>query len=287
MRIEFVQKIIDVIRNKKKRILKNAQNASMGDILNKIAELEYVHIPAQSTHKETFAKYKGIYRGKEIVLFGSGATIQQYTKQENAIQVGVNHTFSLDFLELDYLFVQDYLNISTDKNNNIQKLADNYRAGKCKKFYGIHFEEARIPEINALNANAERYYFIDHEVPTTRYATFSSDITTRPLNEWSSVIFAALEFILYTHPKRIYIAGCDCSSTGHIHWDDYNLSNHEENLLLYGWKTMKKFINSNYPDIEVISINPVGLKGMFKDVYTRKYVDAHPELLKENVEIID
>lgn len=53
-----------------------------------------------------------------------------------------------------------------------------------------------------------------------------------------------------------------------------------------GYKMFKKFISIHYPSIEIISVNPVGLKGIFKDVYTQKYVDEHPELRKENIEII-
>jgi hypothetical protein len=34
-----------------------------------------------------------------------------------------------------------------------------------------------------------------------------------------------------------------------------------------GWKDLKKFAQIYYPDTEIISINPVGLKGLFTDVY--------------------
>ena len=53
-----------------------------------------------------------------------------------------------------------------------------------------------------------------------------------------------------------------------------------------GYKKFKEFIDIYYPDVEVISVNPVGLKGLFRDVYTQNFVDAHPELKKENIEII-
>ena len=61
----------------------------------------------------------------------------------------------------------------------------------------------------------------------------------------------------------------------------YNL-----NKMLTGYKKLKKFIDIYYPDIEIISVNPVGLKGLFKDVYTQSYVDEHPELLNKNIEIL-
>ena len=33
------------------------------------------------------------------------------------------------------------------------------------------------------------------------------------------------------------------------------------------WKKLNFFANRYYPDTEIISINPVGLKGIFKDIY--------------------
>ncbi len=35
------------------------------------------------------------------------------------------------------------------------------------------------------------------------------------------------------------------------------------------YQEMKRFAQIHYPETEIISINPVGLKGMFKDIYTR------------------
>ena len=49
---------------------------------------------------------------------------------------------------------------------------------------------------------------------------------------------------------------------------------------------LKNIISNLYPKTEIISVNPVGLKGLFKDVYTQSYVDEHPELLNENIEIL-
>ena len=33
------------------------------------------------------------------------------------------------------------------------------------------------------------------------------------------------------------------------------------------WLKLRDFIKAFYPDIEIVSINPVGLKGLFKDCY--------------------
>ena len=39
------------------------------------------------------------------------------------------------------------------------------------------------------------------------------------------------------------------------------------NRVIDKWKELKEFANAFYPDIEIISINPVGLKGIFIDQY--------------------
>ena len=54
-----------------------------------------------------------------------------------------------------------------------------------------------------------------------------------------------------------------------------------------GHRNVKKFSALHYPDMEIISVNPVGLKGMFHDVYTQSYLDAHPELSRSDFEILD
>ena len=33
---------------------------------------------------------------------------------------------------------------------------------------------------------------------------------------------------------------------------------------------IKKFVETYYPETEIISVNPVGLKGIFKDLYQEK-----------------
>ena len=41
-----------------------------------------------------------------------------------------------------------------------------------------------------------------------------------------------------------------------------------------GYAQMKMFARFYYPETEIISINHVGLCGLFKDVYTDEYLEA-------------
>ena len=126
-----------------------------------------------------------------------------------------------------------------------------------------------IANIDFEQANAEEYYFISHDIRTNFLLT-SPDITARPLHTWGSVAFPALEFALWTHPKRIYLVGFDCALTGYFVQQNLptNTTQAGYDYMYQGWLKMKKFIQAHYPDVEIISINPVKLQGLFKDQYT-------------------
>lgn len=93
-----------------------------------------------------------------------------------------------------------------------------------------------------------------------------------PLLSRASVSFPAIHFALWTHPKRIYLVGCDCNSAPY--WDaksrdkEYLVRADEiTEIMLDGYKDLKQFADTCYPDVEIVSINPVGLKGIFKDLF--------------------
>ena len=232
-------------------------------------KISSVLLPAAFLHREVFPKYRNIHAGRELVIVGAGPTLDDYEPIPGAVHVGVNKTFLCEKLSLDYLFIQDYF-------PDIQDAADAYRPGLCKKFYGRHPDPhvvAPIPERSADEAHAERYFFED--LPTDAACPFPPDISCARLGTFSSVIFPALQFALWTHPKRICLVGCDCSSLGHCREITSKTSAGtpfplEVERLLHGWTKMKEFIEKFYPDVEIISVNPVGLKGMFKDIETQK-----------------
>jgi hypothetical protein len=212
-------------------------------------------------HKITFNKYKNCHNGKNIVLLATGPSLNKYTPFDNVINVGVNRSFMFDKVKLDYLFIQDYI-----ASKNYIKQANLYQGNNVKKFYGILFEEiipeCIIPESDVIDAKAERYYVNTPEIPYR----FTRDIATSPFGDAFSVVFPAMQFILWTNPKKIYLVGCDCAGTNYFCGNEQtvmaldNLSN--------GWQEMKKFVNRHYPDTEIISVNPIGLKGIFNDLYT-------------------
>ena len=216
-------------------------------------------------HQKTFGGYKNIYQGKDVVLLGSGPSLHNYQPIEGAITVGVNKTFLFDKVYLDYLFMHDYQAVK----NYIGK-SENYKNPYLKRFYG-----GIIPESIVIRHNASRYYQhymwdLDYKMPSQG---FPYDIMVEALNCYGSVVYAAMQFILYTNPKRIYIVGCDCAHTGYFDYSQPTVADNAYEFVRRGWVKLKEFAEMYYPETEIISINPVGLKGLFTDVYTEAKVN--------------
>jgi hypothetical protein len=213
---------------------------------------------AQAYHKETFAGYKDKYYGKDVVLAATGPSIKyaDYSRiSKDAIWVGVNRSFLNENIRLDYLFIQD----KASEHYEI----DQYKGNNVKKFYGLlpyrlFYQNLRpIPEDNLKNAGAKR--FVLEELLNSRFAL---NIEIEPLGDFQSVVFSAMQFILYTHPERIFLLGCDCSLNGHFYGGEQSLW---VGPVIENWKRLKHFAQTYYPDTRIISINPVGLKGVFEE----------------------
>lgn len=215
-----------------------------------------------ATQMETFGKYRNCHLGKDIVIVATGPTLNRYHPLKDAIHIGVNAAFNFQSVELDYLFIQD---VAKSSFFDIEKLVQL----NCKKFIGKFLADCPHKKIELaegmfLRANASRYY-----ADTAPSKKIYTDIRFHPLMDFYSIVFPAIHFALFTNPRRIYLVGCDVSESGHFD----NTSNKGpimeggmENWM-HGYSEVKKFAAENYPETEIISINPVGLKGVFKDIY--------------------
>ncbi len=223
-----------------------------------VAEESSRALTVYNLHQQVFPKYKNIHQGKDVVLVATGPSLNDYIPIEGAIHIGVNKAFEYNKVQFDYLFLQDF---SEPTSSYINSFINYNSKGK---FVGIlnhgFIDSCLIPE-KFSNCNGVERYYLD---TLQQKRTFPYDITSEALGDAHSIAFAAMQFILWTHPKRIYLVGCDCSREGYYTGDIGNYLNIE--IVLDGWKRLKEFINIYYPDIEVISVNPVGLKGIFNDI---------------------
>ena len=221
---------------------------------------------------QTFSKYRNAFRGKKIVLVASGPTSKYYTPIKDAIHIGVNFAWKNDKISLDYLFIQDAHDRERAKQftkNVFDKIKHEIFIGKFTNSLDsnwIVFSE----EYSSLSNNIYRYMLSKNSVGQPIF----QDICQYSLVNFRSITFPALHFALFTHPAEIYLVGCDTTSgNGHFYdnADDSKKQSLSTKYTKVGYARMKMFANQYYPDTKIISINPVGLRGLFSDVYTEEY----------------
>ena len=144
-----------------------------------------------------------------------------------------------------------------------------YGRGRCVKFIGLVGEEDWksnfvFPESYAHELGALRYRAVEGTLER-----FALDLSSQPLADCGSVVFSALQFALWMNPRRLYLVGCDCSHGGYFYKDAKASSSGANTLALdrvmQGYAWFKLFAQRYYPATEIVSINPVGLKGLFID----------------------
>lgn len=213
---------------------------------------------------QAFSPFIGIHKGRDIVVVATGPSLQKYRPFPNAIHIGVNTAYKASEIVFDYYFLQDYTGKSVQTVEAIKEKPFVKFFGKfmeCSDFHQQLSSTMEIPEQKALEAGARRYYTDwPPESPIHR------DIRYAPLMEYHSVTFPAIQFALSCNPEKIYLVGCDCSQDGHFNQDKQDRL--EVECVLRGYIALKEFAGKHYPDTEIISINPVGLKGIFQDIYT-------------------
>lgn len=255
-----------------------ALEARLVEIEKKLARIELESdVSTRTLHTATFLPFKDTNRGKELVVVATGPSAAKYKPIEGAVHVGVNRAFKLEGVEFDYLFLQDY------RTKTYLKDANAYRQGKCRKFYGLvvendprhvveegEFHDFVIPREDAEAAEALRYRTDLQDLRQANECRFRYDITSGPLGDFWSVVFSALQFALWTHPKRIYLVGCDCSNAGYFGNSNEKQARLGVDSMVGAYLQLRTFVRRYYSDVEIVSINPVGLKGIFRDIYTEE-----------------
>ena len=89
---------------------------------------------------------------------------------------------------------------------------------------------------------------------------FKKDISKGSLTAVASISFEILQFMLFCGVKKIYLVGHDCNydqgtfakiMIGKQQGAGYWIARY--------WKIVKGWVEENYPDVEIYSINPVAL----------------------------
>lgn len=229
------------------------------------------------THKQSFLEFRNCHYGDTLVLLATGPTMKHYTQPiNNAYHVGMNASFKNEAVKLDYYFTTDY----ESRNDWFEELKD-YDFIKFFGQYstGTYRDRFQVSEKLIRENNARRFF---QGAPSE---DIHLNIAYYPLAAFYTIALQALQFAVYTYPEKIYLVGCDCSSNGYFNGTQQLASNPE--MWIRGYKKMKEFVEHFYPETEIISVNPIGLKGIFHDVYTQEFLDEHPEIDANECEIVD
>jgi hypothetical protein len=302
LQLTSIREMINETQNKvaeSQNVIQSKINEISGNIINTLSynTRNYSRVLArhiheskeiQEIHAKTFAKYRAIYKGRDVVVMGNGPTLNYYEPKKDCITIGANKIMSYDKVKIDYLFLEDRRVLEEEEMEKKILVSD------CKKFFSfLGNSDWGLAEKYRHTKNMEEYCtnllsFIDgvgwdndddfagHTIPF--------NICNSSLSSFGSVIFPAVQFALWTYPKRIYIVGCDCSRVESNEWklnhffDDIKEKNNiiPIKLFVQGWHKIKEFQQRYYPDVEMISINPVFLKGLFKDEFTDSYLIDNP-----------
>lgn len=283
-------RIKDGNEDRTEELLKNLSS----EIVNRQTYINQRLLTASITNHNAFTKFRGCLKGKTVVLVAAGPTVKDFTPIDGAVYVGCNRAFLLDNVNFDFLFAIDKVGIQ-----EYYKEFFEYRTDKCIKFIGDqnlgpHYQ---IPE-NIIPIEKNIYRYITTAGLSNISWTYPLDISIAPLLNPPTVSLQAMQFILWTQPEKVYIVGVDCTCATLKHFTGKNADctfrneNIENNDLLSVelYKSIKEFAQTYYPQTRIISVNPVGLKGIFEDVYTKTYIEKNKNIIDElgnNLKILE
>ena len=275
------------------RLYKENKKPSFDDIkslFNRLLKdertIHKLQLIAANLHPKTFSEFKNSNNGQDIVLIGSGPTLNFFSPQNHCVNIkycALNKAFTYDKVKYDYLFTNDFGFLSL---NDVTEEFINYEGNNCIKFLGDHNGKRnwQIPESLCLKIkNCRRYKTNAWTYPSE----FAFNIDTEIIGNFCTISLQAMQFLLYTNPKRVFLVGIDTTNNGHFSGSEYDeaVRNGEKVDDLHRWSArdwgkLKDFAEIYYPDTEIISVNPIGLKALFRNVYTRDYVKNNQELFE-------
>lgn len=231
-----------------------------------------VTIAAAECNRQAFHSLKNIYRKKDVVICGAGPSLSKYHSIDGAVHIALNRALLYDKVKFDYFFADDWEGI-----NFIEQQILNY---DCKKYFGFHFgpQGARIPESFIIDANAQKYYTDAYMFPGAQYLNLVVDIDKMAIANTHNIGVQIMQVALFMNPSRIYLVGIDASSNGHFSYegiDDKRKKEIDSTLAKYvdvnsvkdEWLKVKELRDVYYPSTRIISINPIGLRGIFEDEF--------------------
>lgn len=211
-------------------------------------------------------QYLNKHLNEECIIFGTGPSIKYFNKSfcEGKILLGSNEMVYYD-IPMDYYMIGDGGNQSRGYYSDPETY-HNYQAN-IQKF-------CRKPPLNRKSSYNQlpdklkgfRYFSVNAE-------TFDSSnpFELNKINDVGTISIELAQFSLICGFSKIFLVGQDCNyKSGSFK------SQVDTEIMKWGltmplkWKLFKNHVTKNYKSTQIISINPVALKGVFKD-----YIDIN------------
>ena len=237
-----------------------------------------ISMAATVANGECFRDIKNCNAGKAVAICGGGPTLQKYVPIPDTLHVALNRALLNKNVKYDWFIADDW--------DGVYFFQDELLNYDCRKFFGHQIGGGyfrQIPESFRIACNAGRYYTDSYMVEDGFASRFTCDIDKMAVGNMPNIALSAMQILLFTHPSKIYLVGCDASQ-GHFvqpdKLDANKIKEQEKDLklavssdrVIQKWLELKAFAEAFYPDVEIISVNPVGLKGIFKDEYQEAFL---------------
>lgn len=218
-----------------------------------------------SKFNKPLEKFKNIHAGKNAILIVPGPSFTKkwsnkpyFPAYKNSIKFTANRMIYINpdvANECDYYFFGSWFN----KDLDLQKMQIDYhnRTPNCVKFASSYEHGRSHKDINRGNIHPEQAKKMG-VIPYENNLTHFTDDIANYATLGHSVIFPAMQFILYMGFSTIYLLGCD----GGITLPQYKSSGDPH--IIHWWTEFKNWYKGT---AIIVSINPVSLKGMFVDAY--------------------
>jgi len=247
--------------------------------------------PVKTPVNKPLEQFKDIHLGKDGVILNPGPSLK-YFQFEDLKKIsddyvayghkGVSHSDAV-MAELTYYQIGDGHVERPDRFREVharypemQTFASAYGCGEYKNRFSAETVE-QVKKMNTLPIDTGNFY------------RFEKNIALYPMvNHFCGL--SACQFLLYTGVRKIYLVGTDSTVAldnekygGHStvfaaehsqftepvagYFFSNEWSSRPEPHFLQWWIDFKEHVAEEYPDVEIISINPVGLKGIFEDLY--------------------
>ena len=221
-----------------------------------------------STHNQVFERFKDIHSGKDAIIFATGPSIKEFKLDpqfDNCIKLGLNKIYEHEEIatSLDYYMFGSHYHINEYHSENINQLRSAIpEAVFLSSTFTAKFNDGRETGLGNITEMASYALgAIPFEVGYPGHGPgleWQKDIHRRAFYG-ATIAQPATQFLLYTGVKRIFLVGCDLGKT----YPDQNAARVWEQ----SWRKLPKFLEESYPNVEIVSVNPDGLKSLFTDLY--------------------